>query len=81
MDGNGALSNPVKQGSISLALGLLNHLENQRLERERIKSITRVGDLWIPLNVTIPRCCAQFYMLKIDDRIKIGDCILKISHT
>jgi hypothetical protein len=79
MDGNGALSNPMKQGFTSLALGLLNHLENQILER--IKSIAQVRDLWIPLDVTIPRCCAQFYMLEINDKIKIGNCILRISHT
>jgi len=37
MDGSGALSNPMKQGFISLTLGLSNHLENQILERKRIK--------------------------------------------
>jgi hypothetical protein len=34
MDGSGALSNPMKQGFISLTLGLFNHLENQILERK-----------------------------------------------
>jgi hypothetical protein len=58
MDGSGALSSPMKQGFISLTLGPLNHLENRRLERERIKSIPRVGDLWILSDITIPRCCA-----------------------
>jgi hypothetical protein len=57
MDGNGALSNQMKQGSTSLALGPLHHLENQKLKRERIKSIPQVGDLWILSDVTIPRCC------------------------
>jgi hypothetical protein len=52
MDGNGVLSKLVKLGSISLTLGLLSHLENQRLEKEKIKSIPRVGDLWIPSYVT-----------------------------
>jgi hypothetical protein len=47
MDGNGALSDPMKQGFTSLALGLLNHLENQILERERIKSIAQVKDLYL----------------------------------
>jgi hypothetical protein len=81
MDGNGALSNLVKPSSTSLALGPLSHLENQKLEREMIKSIPRVGDLWIPSNITIPRCYVQFYMPKIDDRIKIGNHFLRISHT
>jgi hypothetical protein len=63
-----------------LTLGPLNHLENQSLEREKIKSIPRVGDLWIPLDITILECCAQFYMLEIDDRIKTRGCILRISH-
>jgi hypothetical protein len=47
----------MKQGSTSLALGPLHHLENQKLKRERIKSIPQVGDLWILSDVTIPRCC------------------------
>jgi len=80
MDGSGALLNLVKPSSTSLALGPLSHLENQKLEREKIKSIPRVGNLWIPLDITIPRCYVQFYMLEIDDRIKIGDRFLRISH-
>jgi hypothetical protein len=72
MDGTGALSNPLKLGSTLLTLGPLNHFESQSLEGEKIKSISRVGDLWIPLDITILKCCAQFYMLEIDDRIKTG---------
>jgi len=34
MDDSGALSNLMKPGSTSLALGPLSHLENQRLERK-----------------------------------------------
>jgi hypothetical protein len=52
MDGNGSLSKLMKLGSISLTLGLLNDVENQMLEKEKIKSIPRVGDLWIPSCVT-----------------------------
>ncbi len=81
MDGSGALSNQMKQGSTSLAFGPLHHLKNQKLERERIKSIPQIGNLWILSNIIIPRCCPQFYKLGIDDKIKIGDHILRISHT
>lgn len=80
MDGNGALSSSMQQGSTSLALGPLNQLENQRLKKEKINYIQRINDLWIPLDLTILRCCAQFYRPKINDMVKVGDRILKISH-
>jgi hypothetical protein len=70
----------MKQGFTPLALGPLNQLENQKLEKENINYIPRISDLWIPLDFTIPRCCAQFYRPKINDRVKVGDFILKISH-
>jgi hypothetical protein len=79
-NGNGALSNSVKQGFTSLAFGPLNQLENQKLENKNINSIPRMNDLWIPLGLTNPRCCVQFYIPKIDDMVKVGDCIFKISH-
>jgi hypothetical protein len=81
IDGSGTLSNLVNLDSTLLTFGPLSHFENQRLEKEGIKSIPRVGDLWIPLDTTILGCCVQFYMLEIDDRIKIGNHILRISHT
>jgi len=70
----------MKQGFTSLALGPLNQLENQKLKKEKINYILGINDLWIPLDFTIPGCCAQFYKPKIDDKVKVGDCILKISH-
>lgn len=69
-----------EQGFSSLALGLLNQLDNQKLKKENINFIPIINDLWIPLDLTILGCCAQFYRPKINDKVKIGDHILKISH-
>jgi hypothetical protein len=80
MDGNGVSFKPAIQGYILLVLGPLNKLEDQRLEREKIELIPSVGDIWTPSDVTILGCCVQFYKIKLDDRIKIGDHILRITH-
>jgi hypothetical protein len=45
MDGNGVLSKSMKQGFISLALGLLSHLDNQILDKERIELVFRIGNI------------------------------------
>jgi hypothetical protein len=57
MDGNGALSSSMKEGSTSIAIGLLNQLENRRLKKEKINFIPRINDLWIPLDLIIMGCC------------------------
>lgn len=41
----------------------------------------RVGDIWIPMETAIRNCCSQLYRPELDDRIKEGNCILKISNS
>ncbi len=72
MDDSGALSNLMKPSSTLLALGLLNHLENQRLERKGSNQFQKLETFGF--HQTSP------FQDQIDDRIKIGDCILSISH-
>ncbi len=53
MDDSGVLSNLIILDSTLLALGPLNHLENQRLERKGSNQFQEL-DLWIPSDITIP---------------------------
>ncbi len=39
----------------------------------------RVGDIWIPIDIGVRNYCSQFYKPELDNRIKKGDCIWKIS--
>jgi hypothetical protein len=40
--------------------------------------VPKVGNIWIPIDTNIRNCCSQFYKPKFNDRIKRGDCILRI---
>ncbi len=64
-----------------LAFGLLSHLENQVLKKERIESVPQIGNIQLLVSNMAPRCCVQFYKLEIDDNFRIGDYILRISYT
>jgi hypothetical protein len=81
MNGSGVLSKLVKQGSILLALDLLNHLTNKKLNKKRIELVLQIGDIWVLASIIAPRCCVQFYKLEGNDNFKIRDHILRISCT
>jgi len=40
----------------------------------------KVGHIWIPIHTELRNCCSQFYKPELDDRIKKGNHILRISN-
>jgi hypothetical protein len=72
---------PQKLGFSSQALGPLKHLEVQRVIMKKINVVPRVGDIWIPIDTSIKNCCAQFYILELDNRTKARDRILRIAYS
>jgi len=79
MGDNGPSYRSQKLGS-SQAFGPLKRLEVQRIIREKISTMLKVGDIWIPIDTGIRNFYSQFYKPKLNSRIKEGDCILKISN-
>jgi hypothetical protein len=53
-----------KPGSTSQAFGTLKPLEIQRIVREKIITLLRVGDIWILVHISIKNYCTQFYKPK-----------------
>ncbi len=68
-----------KLGSTSQAFGPLKCLEVQRVAKEKITTMLKVGDIWIPVDTNIKNCCTQFYKIELNTRITKGNRILKIS--
>jgi hypothetical protein len=81
MEGNGQPYKLQILGFFSQALGFLKWLEVQLVFREKITLVPRLGYVWIPVDSSVKHCCAQFYRLEFDIRIKEGDRIWKIAHT
>jgi hypothetical protein len=43
--------------------------------------VPKLGDVWVPIDISVKHCCAQFYRPELDSRIKEGECILRIAYT
>jgi len=80
MEGSGQSYKLQRLGSSSQALGPLKRLEVQHVFKERIMSVLRLGDVWMPVNNSVKHYCAQFYRPELDSRIKEGDHILRIAY-
>jgi hypothetical protein len=81
MGDNGPSYKPQKLGSSSQTVGPLKHLEVQQVNKEKITTILKVRDIWIPIDIIIKNCCEKFYKPELDKRIKAGDCILRIAYS
>jgi hypothetical protein len=46
--------------------------------KEKSTSISRLGDIWIPIELDVRACFAQFDKLKLDNRINSRNRILRI---
>jgi hypothetical protein len=79
MGNNGPTYRFQKPSSSSQAFSPLKCFEIQCIIREKITTMLKVRDIWIPIDIAIRNCCSQFYKLKLNNRIKDGDHILKIS--
>jgi hypothetical protein len=79
MDNNGPSYKPQKLGSSSQALGPLKQVEVQRVIREKIIVVPRVGDIWIPVDTNIKNYCSQFYKPELDNWIEEANHIFKIT--
>jgi len=57
MDDNGPSYKPQKPSSFAQVIGLLKHLGVQRVIKERIIVIPRLGDIWILVDIDIRNRC------------------------
>jgi hypothetical protein len=71
---------PQNLGFSSQALGPLKHLEVQWVIRMKINAISRVRNIWIPIDTSLKICYAQFYKLELARRSKTRDRILRITY-
>jgi hypothetical protein len=80
MESNGQSYKLQRLSFSSQALDLLKQLKIQCVFKKRITSVLRLGDVWVPVNSSVKHYCAQFYRPKLDNKIKEGDHILKITY-
>jgi len=47
---------------------------------ERQRSVSRLGDIWIPKSHVSPNHFARFYIPGVEDLFQVGDRIVRVEH-
>jgi hypothetical protein len=77
MEGSGPSFRQKNQSYFTLFHGPLEIIKQQRIIKELLSLILRLGDIWIPLEVEIKSCCMQFYKPEFDHKIQVGNMIIR----
>ncbi len=79
MGNNGPSYKLQKVSHFSQVIGPFKHFEVQQVTKEKITTMPRVRNVWIPIDIGIRNWCSQFYVPESDSNIKEGNCIMRIS--